>query len=99
MNIVKKLLQKQIAIIPTMLVFWDRLIIKELLDKTQQKRKSLLMPEAIEQTSRRLVKILEKQNPRYLLDKIPNMKTNRKTSIYDSFRRILHNLYIKIFLK
>lgn len=73
-------INRDMAIIPTMLVYHDRQITKRLQQLVKNKGNQLFTKEAEEQTSSLLTKLLknQKKTPRYILDKLPNMKSNLK---------------------
>jgi hypothetical protein len=87
---IEAFIQKDMAMLPTMMVFLDALIEEELLNMIGRRGESLLVPEAIDQMSARLRGSIElssrslteeeirslQSDPVYLIEKLPNMTTN-----------------------
>jgi imidazolonepropionase-like amidohydrolase len=87
---IERFITRNMAILPTMMVYWDILIEEELLQMIADRGESLLVPEAIEQMSAKLrasfapssrefaqAQIRHMRADRaYMIDKLPNMRTN-----------------------
>ncbi|MBU3913901.1 amidohydrolase family protein [bacterium] len=87
---IETFIKKEMAILPTILVYWDVAIEEKLLSMIKSHGESLLMPEAIQQMTAKLKSSIDLQSktlseserrklqfdPWYMMDKLPNMKAN-----------------------
>jgi len=82
--------RREMAILPTMMVYWDTLIEARLLRIITERGGALLVPEAVDQMSARLKESIELResspteeeirklqfDPSYIVEKLPNMRVN-----------------------